>query len=55
MPTWSIGGYAAKETRRLTGMPELVLIPAPVTTTTFFALNNEFASSCSRSVDSGVT
>lgn len=42
------------ETRRLTGIPELVLIPAPVTTTTFFALKSEFASSWSSVVDSGV-
>ena len=43
------------ETRRLTGMPEFVLIPAPVTTTTFFALYSEFAMSCSSRADSGVT
>lgn len=39
---------------RLTGMPELVLIPAPVITTTFFALYSELAISCSCEAESGV-
>ena len=32
---------------QLTGMPQFVLIPAPVTTTTFFDLPNVSAISCS--------
>lgn len=40
---------------RLTGIPEFVLMPAPVTTTTFLALYNEFAMSWSSRSDPGVT
>lgn len=54
-PDWSTGDTSRWETRRLTGMPELVLMPAPVTTTTFFALYSEFAISCSSRAESGVT
>lgn len=35
----------------LTGIPELVLIPAPVTTTTFFAFHSESAISWRRADD----
>lgn len=38
-----------------TGMPELVLIPAPVTTRTFFAFQRASAISCRSSLDSGNT
>lgn len=38
-----------------TGMPELVLIPAPVTTTTFLALPTLSATSCSNADASGTT
>lgn len=45
------------QTRRvqLTGMPELVLMPAPVITTTFLALDRAFAMSCNSRSDPGVT
>lgn len=39
----------------LTGIPELVLIPAPVTITTFFAFHSESAISWSWSVDPACT
>lgn len=38
-----------------TGMPELVLMPAPVTTTTFLDFDRQSAMSWSKSPDSGVT
>lgn len=41
--------------RGRTGMPELVLIPAPVTTTTFLALPTLSATSCSNADASGAT
>lgn len=40
---------------QLTGMPELVLMPAPVTTTTFLALTSAFAMSWRDSALSGCT
>lgn len=53
MSNWPRNTY--ENASELTGMPELVLIPAPVTTTTFFALYSEAAISWSNAVDSGVT
>lgn len=43
-----------KKTRR-TGMPELVLMPAPVITTTFRAFHRVFAISCSKGSQPGST
>lgn len=42
-------------TRVLTGIPEFVLMPAPVTTTTFLALCSALAMSCKSRSDPGVT
>jgi hypothetical protein len=46
---------SARDSSKLTGIPELVLMPAPVTTTTFFALNKALAMSCKCRSHSGLT
>lgn len=48
-------GWGALPALALTGMPEFVLMPAPVMTTTFRALNRESAIPCRRISSVGVT
>lgn len=47
--------YISKGLIQLTGIPEFVLMPAPVTTTTFFAFNKALAIAWSCSSEAGVT
>ena len=55
LPSGSRAGTIEEVSPRLTGIPELVLIPAPVTTTTFRAFPRALATSWRRSGVTGVT
>jgi hypothetical protein len=51
----SVGWFTEGVQTHLTGIPELVLMPAPVITTTFLAFHSVFAISCSSGSQPGST